>query len=100
MKWQDVDFDSAKLTIQRSLEQTPEHGLNFKPPKNNRTRTVGAPAFLLAALKAHKADQERAVELLGGGYEDNGLVVCRADGSIWRPDCLTRSSASWLYGQG
>jgi integrase len=89
LKWTDVDFDSGKLTIQRSLEQTPEHGLNFKPPKNNRTRTVDAPKILLTALRAHKADQESAAELLGDGYEDKGLIVCRADGSIWRPDCLT-----------
>jgi integrase len=33
LRWCDLDLDAGKLTVERSLEQTRQHGLRFKSPK-------------------------------------------------------------------
>lgn len=79
LKWEDVDFGRAAVQVRRSLEQTTS---KLKEPKTARgRRVVTAPEFVLLALKAHKKEQDRAKELIGKGYHDQGLICCLPDGS-------------------
>jgi integrase len=45
LRWNDVDLNAGKLSIDRALEQTRQHGLRFKAPKTKYgRRTISLPA--------------------------------------------------------
>ena len=94
LKWQDVDFESGRAVICRSLEQTRE-GLRFKLPKTDRgRRTVVLPSFTLDALRAHRIEQAKQRLSLGPAYQDNDLICPREEGSPWPPDMLSTAFAA------
>jgi integrase len=53
LQWDDVDFRSAQVHVQRSLSQD---GTVARPPKNNRCRWVPLSPQALAAIKEQRAD--------------------------------------------
>jgi integrase len=85
LKWPDIDFDCRECQVVRSLQQT-DAGLSFKTPKTRPSRrTILLPEMAVTALKAHRAQQNEERLLMGAGYDDQGLVFARPDGSIWPP---------------
>ena len=54
LRWQDIDFTTGKVRIERSLEQTKAGGLRFKTPKTNTgRRTISNSSSVAAELRAH-----------------------------------------------
>ena len=52
-------------------------------------RTVALASLTIEALREHKQEQDRRKEMLGGAYQDNDLICCTEDGSIWKPSAFT-----------
>lgn len=68
----DVDIESGRIRIQRSVTYVRKTGLVEGPTKNHTSRTVPVPAFVTALLKTEIAERS-ATELVfpsarGGGY--------------------------------
>jgi integrase len=93
LRWGDVDLDSGKIRVERSLEQT-NAGLAFKEPKTKAgQRIVAIPSSVAAELRNHWREQQEQRLALGmgkSGAED--LVFPRWDGNPWPPD---RLSSTW-----
>jgi integrase len=84
LRWQDVDLESGKVTICRSLEET-TGGLRFKEPKTRAgRRTVVLPSYALRALIRHKGQQSELRLQLGPAWHDLDLIICHPDGSAIR----------------
>jgi integrase len=67
-----------------------EHGRYLVQGTEKQERSpVAIPAILLEALRAHYAKQQEYRLALGDGYQDNALVCCVEDGSIWKPSAFT-----------
>jgi integrase len=81
LRWQDVNFDDSTVTISRSLTER----LEFKTPKNDKSKTLTMPQALVAALKTHRAGQAKGRLFLGPAYKDQSLVLAHADGSPIAP---------------
>jgi len=59
LRWQDVDLDAGRLTIEQSLEQTASHGIRVKGPKTKHgRRTISLPAHLVTELRQHWREQQ------------------------------------------
>jgi integrase len=86
LRWSDVHFETRSVTIARSLTES----MTFKPPKNDRMRTIAISETLCAILRAHRAEQAEERRALGATYRDRDLVFARADGSPINP---------WNYGR-
>lgn len=87
MCWSDV-YD-GKIRISRSLTQT-KAGLDFKTPKNGRTRIVALPQSASAALDRHREKQETYRTQFGPDYRaDLDLIVANPDGTPLRPDSIS-----------
>ncbi len=85
LRWQDIEFDTGKVTIRQSLEQT-GRGLRFKEPKTYRSRRyVTLPSFTVEILRRHKIAQAKERLSLGPAYVDHDLICPRADGKPWAP---------------
>lgn len=91
LKWGDLDLDKATLQVERSVEET-RQGLRIKGPKTKRgRRSITLPKRAVAMLRNHRVEQMQMRLALGlGKVNDETLVFCEADGSMLRPDDLTR----------
>jgi integrase len=88
-RWSDFDLVRGFLTVARSLEETKAGGLRFKDVKRKRSRRpISLPKLLIEALQAHKEEQATLKTMFGADYEENDLVCCREDGSIWPPSAF------------
>jgi integrase len=92
LRWKDVDTARGFLAVVRSLEETKASGLRFKEVKKQRSRRqISIPELLIEALSPHREEQAKHREMYGSDYEDNDLICCREDGSIWPPSAFTSS---------
>jgi integrase len=55
LKWGDIDFDAATITVRRSLAQAKGEFILKEPKSKSSKRTIAVPAFALEALKSHRA---------------------------------------------
>jgi len=92
LRWKDIDWPTARVYIERSLEQTKKGGLRFKAPKTrNSRRNISISPWLLTELRAHRArQQERRMSLGIGKAPEDSLVFARWDGSTRAPHWLTQ----------
>lgn len=90
LMWKDIDMKSGKLSVSRSVEQSRAFGVQFKVPKTKRSRrSLALPSVMLEALRRHRINQKKEKLRAGPLYNDQGLVFCNQDGSIWKPDAFT-----------
>ena len=92
LRWQDLDLDTGKPRIERSLEQTKEGGLRFKSPKTKTgRRTISIAPSVAAELRQHrKAQQERWLALGLGKVRDDALVLATWEGKPRTPNALSK----------
>ena len=94
LRWTDINLDTAMLSVARSLEETKEFGLNFKPPKTKRSkRTIDILPMTVKVLRHHAIAQKKARLAAGQAWVDEGLVFPTLDGSRWRPSSFT---SAWI----
>ena len=95
LRWRNVDFGNAQLSIAESAEQT-RAGVRYKPPRTAR----GAPwRFQRASwrkLRAHRVRQAQELLKLGVRLSDDSFVVAQADGSPLQPRSLTHAFELFL----
>lgn len=91
LEWSSVNLAAGALSVVRSLEQTRAGGLRFKPTKNKKGRVISLPPMTVEALRQQQARQAEYRALLGDAYQENGLVCCREDGAVWKPEAFTTS---------
>lgn len=73
--WEDVDLDSGRLHIRRSLTKRGIDGWKLVEPKTAKARRVVVlPAMATDALRVHRKRQAEERLMLGTEYEDNGLT--------------------------
>ncbi len=85
LRWTDIDFNSARLTVRRSLEKV-EGEIRAKPPKTARSaRTLALTTFVINALRRRRAAQVENRLLLGLGRSDDDWIFTRRDGKLWDP---------------
>lgn len=100
LRWSDVDLETGECRVVRALQEVPGH-VSFKAPKTNKgRRAVLLPRLVLTALKAHRAVQNEQKLLLGSGYQDQDLILARADGSPWPPSQFSSEFARLVRKKG
>ena len=92
LRWQDIDLESARITVARSLEQTAA-GLRFKEPKTRHgRRTISLPASAVSELRRHwKEQQELRLALGAGKSPPASLVFCDINGEPRLPQTISQT---------
>ncbi|MGH8615140.1 MAG: tyrosine-type recombinase/integrase, partial [Gammaproteobacteria bacterium] len=94
LMWRDLDRDSKRLSVVRSLEET-RKGLLLKTPKTNlSTRVLTLPPVVLEALFRHELLQKQQRLAAGPAYQDNGLIFPDRNGRPQRPRNVTKAFAA------
>ena len=91
-RWDDIDLESGRITVQRSLQYTAEAGVFFKEPKTGKSRYVYASPLVVSALEDHRTKQESEKSELDSLYEDQGMVISQPTGLPQHPDTIS----SWF----
>lgn len=100
LRWEDLDLNSGRAVVSRSLEQT-KKGLHFKSPKTDRSRrTVVLPGVTLDTLRVFRVEQSKERLAIGPAYQDNNLICARPDGTPWPPDQLSTAFAALVRRSG
>ncbi|HVB25345.1 MAG TPA: tyrosine-type recombinase/integrase [Ktedonobacteraceae bacterium] len=82
LRWQDVDFETKRLYVRRSVNRIVGHGIVEGEPKTmNSKRTITLPQVVLDALKQHKANQEETKRKVGTLWKDRNLVFPNTQGN-------------------
>ncbi|MDA0749005.1 MAG: site-specific integrase, partial [bacterium] len=76
MRWKNVDWKAGCYNVRERLYER----LFDTPKSESSLRAVDLAASALAALKAHRAEQNRVKLMLGPDYEDADLVFCQPGG--------------------
>ncbi len=96
LRWIDVDFERATLSVAQILQRTKAKGLIFSTPKTKGSvRTIPMPRVLLAALKLHKERQDQA-----GVENPHGLVFISTKGTPLDPDDITHRFKAFVKAAG
>ena len=76
LQWPDVDFEGARIHVQRTLVRRGVEGpYQLLPPKTDRARRVVVlPSFAAQALRAHRVAQAEERLLVGAEYTNDGFV--------------------------
>ncbi len=92
LRWADVDFDHARISIQQTVIAI-GYALTFSTPKTARgRRTISLDVATLDALREHRKRQIERRLAFGADYRaDLDLVFARADGEPIHPERLTRT---------
>jgi integrase len=92
LKWSEVDLDRRRVQIVRNLQRVPGEGLRFFDPKSARSRRlIVLPPFVVAPLRAWRADQAERRLVLGAAWTDLDLVCERGDGQPLDPDSFSHA---------
>lgn len=91
LRWADVDYDSATVTIQRSVTETPKDGVIIKETtKTHKNRYVPLDSHTLANLKEIQKTQRQARLRLGKAWEGaekaaNDYICATPTGALLSP---------------
>jgi len=81
LKWEDVDFEAGKISVQRTLSAA-KNDSTFNSPKRNKSRRgVKLATLAQEALRAHRERQLEEREKLDGLWQDHGLVFASTIGT-------------------
>lgn len=92
LRW--TDIVDGRATISRSLSQTKEDGLAFKPLKGHEDteeqRVVKIPSETLVKLDAHRQRQDEFRKKFGPNYRaDLDLIFANPDGTPLKPNSIS-----------
>ena len=87
LKWADIDFENAKLTVRRSYVRG-YNGYVFQEPKTAAgIRNIALSPQTVAVLRKHRVWQMED-RLAAPAFEDYGLVFCQRNGKPLTPQQL------------
>lgn len=105
LKWEDIDFNSSALTVNRTLKRVSFISKNLEkeykvieqePKTKNSYRTVPIPKDVLFKLKDHKKEQNKNILKAGDLYNNSGYVFCNELGYALDSKKPTRNLQSVL----
>ena len=92
LRWQDIDLDNHKVSVNQSLVRVKEGGLIFQEPKTKLAkRTINISSHLFSLLQDHKERQNIVIKSEGKNYRsDLDLIFCNNLGEPICPRNFTR----------
>lgn len=99
LRWSSLDLDGDSPTVQ--IKQTLIGALEASTPKTSSSvRSISLDPATAKALRSWRVQQAQEKLSLGPGYDDQGLVVCREDGTPSWPRTFSRSFESHAKAAG
>jgi integrase len=91
LRWSDIDFGDATLTVRQALQRVGGHLVLVEPKTARSRRVVPVPPPTLAALRAYQRRQKADQLAAGPAWRDTGLVFTTHLGGPLEPRNVNRS---------
>lgn len=88
---EDIDFGHHVIHVRRQLIEVRKKIVYTEPKSDESTRTVGVPEEILEMVSRRLSVIRRNKDMLGTEYKDHGLLICKNDGTPFRPRNFTNS---------
>jgi integrase len=85
LRWADVDLDAGRLSVRQPRVVVANVPQPSEPKTTRGRRSLALDPVTVAALRRHRTRQHEHRLLLGGRYQDSGLVFTWPDGSPIHP---------------
>jgi integrase len=91
LRWEEVDLETARVRIERSLERTGDE-FRFKSPKTRRSRRdIALPRFAVDKLGRWRIEQNKRRLVAGAAWHRSDLVCEGGDGRPIDPDSFSKA---------
>lgn len=89
--WADVNLDGGELTVSTEIVMDGWTPYESKPKTDSSAATIGLDKSTSAALRAHRARQNRERLKWGEAWTDTGKAFTREDGSWLHPEAVSEA---------
>lgn len=96
LKWQAVDMVKRSIDIVNSRTQAGKKLIEDGVKSSSSVRRLDIPDGLFDVLKRVKTKQDDDKKVLGKMYHDDGYVVCKTDGTPYKPTYLSDAFSKLL----
>lgn len=100
LRWRAVDFENNKITINHTVVKNRTIVRKDKTKSASSNRTFVLLDDVRRVLLERKKQQDREKEEYGDGYDNNDYIFTRGDGTLFRPDYVTRGFQRVLKNHG
>lgn len=91
LEWQDVDFKTGIISINRSSQYLADKGVFTKTPKTESSiREVAIPDFVISLLEEYKLWYEEQKSIYGELWTDSDRLFVQADGKPMHPSTISK----------
>ena len=90
LRWRDLDLAGRRLTVRRTVLSVNYEIVLGEPKTHRSVRPIALDERTLTVLQAHRRRQEEERQLVGLGYQDQGLIFAREDGRPIHPDYFSQ----------
>ena len=91
LEWQDVDFKTGIVSINRASQYLADKGVFTKTPKTESSiREVGIPDFVVSLLEEYKSWYDNQKEFCGELWIDSNRLFVQADGKPMHPSTISK----------
>ena len=97
LRWSDVDLDASSAAIRQQVIPLPKSSGTGREArivsgtKGGDARVIELDQRTVTTLRTWKARQAQERLLIGGGYDDHGLVFPRPDGRPFHPEAFSKT---------
>ena len=91
LEWQDVDFKTGIISINRSSQYLADKGVFTKTPKTESSiREVAIPDFVISLLEEYKLWYEEQKSIYGELWTNSDRLFVQADGKPMQPSTISK----------
>jgi integrase len=92
LRWQEIDLENGRMAVSQALQRQKGRGLVLAETKTDRSRrTIGLPAPLVTALRAHHVRQLQERLAADSRWQDQSFVFASRVGTALEPRNLHRA---------
>lgn len=90
LHWDGVDLDGATASLSRQVTLVDGQMRVKDLPKTKRGHMILLDPITVAVLRSWRATQNEERLLVGAGYQNDGFVFCKPDGTPYHPERFSR----------
>ena len=100
LKFSDFDYETCKMTVERSAYKITGQPIAIKPPKDYEVSTITLNPHCIELVKLLQAEKRREAQRLGTYWKGGEWLFTQADGEIMHPHTPTAKFRKFLEKHG
>ncbi len=100
LKFSDIDFDTCKVTVERSAYKITGKSTAIKPPKDYQVRVIAVSRYCIELIKLLQAEKISEQARIGTAWKDDNWLFTQWNGEIMNPQTPSKQFSKFLAKNG